>query len=90
MIRFSRCAGGPVTWIGWTFGAGSGSGGGGPCAFAVAAPTPSSTTAATRLFTLRLIDTPSSQHPETAGRKPADIPLVAHANREARANASDK
>src|SRR5262245_3066019 len=27
MMRLSRSLGGPVTWIGWTFGSGSGSGG---------------------------------------------------------------
>ncbi len=53
MIRFSRCDGGPVTWIGVTFGAGSGNGGAGPWARAVAGNTasrPSSNAAVAQLL----------------------------------------
>ena len=58
MIRFSRCAGGPVTWIGWTFGAGSGS-----CASAAPAHKPSAAAAVISAFSILLINFPSVSKP---------------------------
>src|SRR5688572_1000729 len=54
-MMFSRCVGGPVTWIGTTFGSGSCS-----CAFADPANVHSVTTAATAAPTNLLINNPSS------------------------------
>src|SRR3954465_14374687 len=68
MMKFRRCAGGPVTWIGTTSGFGSGCGAGGPCALAgahgMAARMPSTSAA---VFAPRHIETTP---PRTLAERP--------------------